>query len=114
MKKMSFAVAVVVALAGCEALGIGGGGLKDDVKVTSDPGLFAQTKAEGKVLKVLVKDADGVAQQDSRVVVDLGSGGGQVLKMTDASGEAVFSDLELKKVLTIKVEKTEKTRKAGS
>ncbi|MCE9583101.1 MAG: hypothetical protein K8T20_11460 [Planctomycetes bacterium] len=114
MKKLALAVAVLIGLAGCETLGIGGGGLKEDVKVTSDPGLFAQTKAEGKVLKVLVKDADGVAQQDSRVVVDLGNGGGQVLKMTDASGEALFADLDLKKVLSIKVEKTERTRKAGS
>ena len=115
MKKIAVLFVVVATALGCETLGIGGGKLKDTVKITSDPGLFAQTKGQDKTLKVMVKDADGVSQQDARVVVDLGGGGGgQIPKMTDSSGEAVFSDLDLSKVLSITVQKTEKTRKAGS
>ena len=115
MKRIACAVLVLAAACGCETLGLGPSKLRDDVKITSDPGLFAQTKGQDKVLKVIVKDADGVSQQDARVVVDLGAGGGgQIPKMTDSSGEAVFSDIELKKVNSITVTKTEKTRKAGS
>lgn len=115
MKRLVALCLAVAVGSGCETVGLAPSKLRDDVKITSDPGLFAQTKGQDKVLKVIVKDADGVAQQDARVIVDLGGGGGgQIPKMTDASGEALFSDLDLKKVNTITVQKTEKTRKAGS
>ena len=113
MKKIVSVAFVLAAVCGCESIGLGPSKLRDDVKITFDPGLFGQTKGQDKVLKVIVKDADGVSQQDARVIVDLG-GGGQIPKMTDASGEAVFSEIELKKVNSITVQKTEKTRKAGS
>jgi hypothetical protein len=113
MRRIATLVVAVGLLAGCESLGLGGGKLGEEVKVASDPGLFAQTKGEGKTLKVIVKDADGVYQQDARVIVDVGAGG-TLVKVTDNAGEAVFADIELKSVNSIKVEKTEKTRKAGS
>jgi len=112
MKKLIVILSLLVAAPGCESLGLGGSKLREDVKVAADPGLFPQTTGEDNLLKVIVKDADGILQQDARVVVDLGPGG-TVPKLTDGAGEALFQ-VELKKVNSIKVEKTEKTRKAGT
>ena len=64
MKKIAVMLVAVAVACGCETLGIGGGKLKDTVKITSDPGLFAQTKGQDKTLKVIVKDADADAVPD--------------------------------------------------
>jgi hypothetical protein len=111
MRKVAF-VCVLAALAGCETIGLGPAKLPENVKVEAEAGLFAQTWGEGNVLKVVVKDQDGNLQQDARVVVDFGAGGMQP-KLTDATGEALFQ-CDLKTVKSIKVQKTEKTRKGGT
>ena len=112
MKRLA-AFAFLLAVLCCETLGICSSKLPQNIKNVEDPGLFASNQGEGNVLKVTVKDSDGILQQDARVIVDLGASGTQV-KMTDASGEAIFSGIELKTVTSRKVERTEKTRKAGS
>jgi hypothetical protein len=106
-------VFVGVVLAGCSSMPLFGDSLSDEVKLEADPGLLPQTVGEDHTLTVTVRDRDGALQQDARVLVDLGAGG-TLVKLTDGQGQAVFLKVELKKVVGIKVEKTEKTRTAGT
>ncbi|NUN47710.1 MAG: hypothetical protein HUU15_02625 [Candidatus Brocadiae bacterium] len=113
MKILAAGVLVLLTV-GCDSMPlIGGDSLKDDLVIESDPSLLPQTQGKDHVLKVTVRDRDGVLQQDARVLVGMGTGGTMV-KLTDSQGEVSFTDVELKKVTTIKVEKTDRTRNAGT